>query len=708
MTASVLPVKRQSSLFSSLRYLLGFNLSEKMKFALKTSLSIVIVYLVSFAQGWQSPSTAAITIALVASVDSLSDSLIKGALRVTGTIIGAAIGIWLIALYPQDRMLYLAAASIGVTLFFYLARVYRGDTTIFFLTGMTMLLVFQDNNAQDAFLYGINRTYMTLFGIVTYTFVGMLLWPINITQKADSNAAALSDIQLSLFKDAKDPLKRDNNITQLLQQEQALRTFTRHTFEMDMSRQQWLNIVESYRKINEALLLYINDLFSLNKTDISNYVEAYQQLKEETEELLVQIPHAWRSQQNIDVPAPFTLCYNKTTLKHLPLLTRARITSLARQLGKLHETLRELALKLNGFNSMQVHLFTAQKKHISDPYFNWGDPEALKGSVVTFLLFWASVSAWIWFNPPLGFFLVIMATSFSFLTAFSPLKPSLLMLLYTVSFLFAIISYIFILPNLNGTWQLSLFLFVYSFIAFYFIDLKASLFFIIALSTLNIANEMYYAFDIFLLILLFFYLFLLLLMLFYYIPFSTKPEHLYLTMQKRFFRLFYKFLLSSRKKMFPLSRRKQIRLRDTLNSMQLWSSQIDSRYFSSMKKQEVAEFIQSCRYSSYLLTIYLSLTAQEKTNSLFQNFSLMDEKTTIPLLRSLNDNQPYQKKNYLEETWEKEIDIYLDTHKEYSTEAELTAFFEYISLQRSLFEHLQKTWKQMHILRTEQLKESRF
>ena len=173
--------------------------SEKMKFAIKTALSIVIVYLVSFWQGWQSPSTSAITIALIASVDSIGDSLIKGALRVTGTVIGAVFGLWLIALFPQERMLYLAAASVGVTFFFYLARTYRGDTTIFFLTGMTMLLVFQDNNAQDAFLYGINRTYMTLFGITVYTLVGILLWPVNIDQKANLAAAELSEIQNALF-----------------------------------------------------------------------------------------------------------------------------------------------------------------------------------------------------------------------------------------------------------------------------------------------------------------------------------------------------------------------------------------------------------------------------------------------------------------------------------------------------------------------------
>lgn len=151
------------------------RLSPKMKFAIKVSLSIVTVYLVAFWQGWSSASTSAITIALIASVESVGDSLTKGLLRVLGTAAGAVIGLWLIALFPQERMLYLLAASFGITFFFYLARVYRGDTTLFFLTGMTILLVFQDNNAQEAFLYGINRTYMTLFGIFVYTMINCRL-----------------------------------------------------------------------------------------------------------------------------------------------------------------------------------------------------------------------------------------------------------------------------------------------------------------------------------------------------------------------------------------------------------------------------------------------------------------------------------------------------------------------------------------------------
>jgi uncharacterized membrane protein YgaE (UPF0421/DUF939 family) len=675
-----------------------------MQFAVKTALSIVIVYLVSFWQGWQSPSTSAITIALIASVDSIGDSLIKGALRVIGTVAGAAFGLWLIALFPQERMLYLLAASVGVTFFFYLARIYRGDTTIFFLTGMTMLLVFQDNNAQDAFLYGVNRTYMTLLGITVYTLVGVLLWPVNIDQRANLAAAELSDIQKALFETANAQEKSVTHISQLIQKEQRLRGFTYHTMEMDLSRKQWLTIVETYRKIDEALLLYLNNLSELDKIDPAGYMESYGSLFAETERMLQQIPHAWKSQdKSIEIPDRFEVTYKHDLLSTLPVLTSVHVISTIQQLSKLHEKLRELAIEVESINSAKPTSFKLAKQ-IADPYFNWTDPEAIKGSIVTFLVFWASVTCWIIFNPPLGYYLVIMATSFSFLTAFTPLKPSLLMILYTVSFFFATLSYIFILPNLTEAWGLGLYLFIYGFVSFYFIDIKASIFFIIGLSTLNITNQMGYAFDIFLMILLFFYLFLLLLMLFYYIPFSTRPEHLYRVLHRRLFGSFSDYI--KRKK--NLSRRERMQLRGTLDKMQLWASQIDQNYFG-MDKQALQGFIKSCRRSTYLLVMYLSKYSEGKDNRLFQRFGDLSEAYFMQLLEALQKNREPESKEAFEKVFEAKLQYDLEQipTSQYE-EKDIIIFAEYISLQKSLWSAMYTALLQLNQLDINQLKESRF
>jgi uncharacterized membrane protein YccC len=193
-------VEQRSAGHSIVKALLSFKLSDKLKFAIKASLSLVLVYAISFSQGWDSTTTAATTIMLIAAIGSVGDSVMKGMLRVIGTVIGAVIGMVLIGLFPQDRMLYLALLSVLVTLSLYFARAYKGDMTVFMLTAITMMLMFKNGEVDDVFLYGVNKTFMTIFGISVYTLVGVLLWPVSLKDDSTDDAKALTEKQQALFK----------------------------------------------------------------------------------------------------------------------------------------------------------------------------------------------------------------------------------------------------------------------------------------------------------------------------------------------------------------------------------------------------------------------------------------------------------------------------------------------------------------------------
>jgi len=323
--------------------------------------------MVPMAFGWSQPSTAAMTVMLIASASGLNESISKGVIRTIGTIIGAIVGLTLIAIFPQERVLYLLSLSIILALIIYFYYAYRGDSSVFLLAAMVIMMIFL-HGPQNAFLYGVDRTYMTLFGIVVYTFVGIFLWP----QKKE--------------------------------------------------------------ELNEA-----------------------------------------ESIENFETP-----------------------------------------------------------EHKSS--FIFLDPDNFKATLQLLAVFWSSTLFWIYFNPPGGFLLVILATLLGLFTTFSPLKPTLLMTLLSFGFLFATAMYVFVLPNLVYAWQLALFIFIYTFIAFYFLPPKTTIFFLIGMFLLGIDNTMQYNFALFLNILLVFYLFLIILMLFHNFPFSTQPEHLYLKLKERFFK----------------------------------------------------------------------------------------------------------------------------------------------------------------------------
>ena len=381
-----------------------FPLTERTQFAVKVGVALTLSFLIPFSLGWGSASTAATTVIVIAAGKSFDESVVKGLLRIVGTLSGAAVGIALIAWLPQDRELYLALLSLFVALFLYLGYAYQGDKTIFMLSALTMMIVFKGGDTQDLFLYGVDRTLMTVLGVVIFMMVGVLLWP----PKGDKRSVTESGIP-------------------------------------------------------------------------------------------------------------------------------------------------------------------------EGPKFLFFDPDHLRGTLVSMLIFYTAVAAWILFNPPGGFFLVTLATAMSLYTAFSPVaKPHLLIFVYTLTFLFATVAYVAVLPHLHHAWELALFLFAYAFLMFRLFPVELAMFLAMGLLVMNIQNQMFYHFGIFLNTLLLFYGFMFLLLLFYYLPYSTRPEKMTVRLAERFGRLaervtgpagspWQRFWRDEAAKMLPL----------TATKLQMWAKQVD-------------------------------------------------------------------------------------------------------------------------------------
>lgn len=430
------------------------KLQTKLTSAINASLAVTLAYLLSIYFGMGDyASTAAITIMILATADDFRSSLTKGVLRVLGTLLGAVLGLGLIALFPQERMTYLFLLSVFVTFFLYLARAYRGDKTVFMLSALTMMLVFNGGDVNSAFLYGVNRTVMTVFGIVIYTSITIFLFPKTIKKPSAKNEKA-----------------------------------------------------------------------------------------------------------------PFV----------------------------------------------------------------WFDIEDIKGTFITFLVFWSGVYIWIVYNPPQGFYIVTLATSFSLYTTYTLVRPMLLIILFSLSFVFYIFSYVFILPNLYSSVEFALFLFIYSFIGFYFIKPKISIFFLSGLSIFLIKNEMNYNFQIFMIILLIFYMFLFLLLLYDYFPFNTKANSMFLALQKRYF-LFARSILKPN--YFTFYAKKF--LHSTLVKMQIYMGAIDFKHFNHVTKEELSEFLRECEKFTKELQEYIKSDTKVPSSKLLLQY---EELSSIKF-ESLKENK---------------------------------------------------------------------
>ena len=583
---------------------------DKLKFSIKASLSLALVVLLSFSLGWTQITPAIVTIIIIASMGSVGESLNKGVLRVIGTIIGASLGLLLIALFPQERELYLLILSLLATGILYLARAYRGDNSIFMLTAVTMMMMFNNGAVEESFMFGIEKTLMTLFGIVIYTLVDILLWNQQVTLKTNEPLIALTKQQKIFFDSA--PSDRTTQLWQkLFEKEEALRAFTREQsstlLEQNFTHAQWSQITAYTQKI-DALLLSLahneyNDTF-------------YQDAKLEILSLFDTIDHLCYETKEHTLPQRLLLESPNTT--NLSALQKASLVTLQYNLEQLHASLRELALILNGSITPKPALLESQ--------FIWGDREDIKGAFISFCIFWFATLCWILFNPPVGFLIVTLATSMSIITTFTSVKPSLLLIVFTLSFLFASFAYIGVLPNLSHGWELGLFIFFYGMIGFYLIPPKLSLFFLLGILTLGLANPISYNFAVFLGTLLVFYLFLSLLLLFYYIPFSTKPEKLFEVMRRRFFTLVAK---STKRSLYHLM--------PTVEKMQLWSDAIKSDTKSHHSRELFIQEAQRVAYSVMLFQNHLlTLTNSTLRDELFALYdSLGLEKKLDELLATI-------------------------------------------------------------------------
>ncbi|MEA3455753.1 MAG: FUSC family protein, partial [Campylobacterota bacterium] len=423
------------SILDLLSSLLSFDLSDRLKFAIKVSLAMALAYLIPFSQGWAQAQTAAITVMLIAVAGPVGESISKGLRRVAGTVIGATIGMLLIGFFPQDREWYLLFLSIFVTFFLYLTRAYRGDTTVFMLTSVTMMMVFKNGEIDDVFIYGIDRTFMTIFGIAIFTLIGIFIWPVKSKDDTLNIAERVLSIQSDLYQHRDDTEEKRKALYQKLQEEEKLletSVINSGTNELSLSMEQRNSIMQNAKQINELLmLLSYNDEVHF-ADEYSKYINNFDSANEEISELFSELQHSIKEGKEIDIPSAWKANYLVEEIKELSHLDRAVLAATMSDIEKIHKELRDFAEKFNAILSpYPTHFKLTNMPNPSS--FNWFDVEDMKGALVSFIIFWVTTVFWITVNPPAGFLIVTLATALSVLTTFSPLKPSLLIIIFTFS-----------------------------------------------------------------------------------------------------------------------------------------------------------------------------------------------------------------------------------------------------------------------------------
>lgn len=573
----------------------------KIRYAIKTALSLTLAYLIPMGMGWPQPQTAAITVMLIAASGPASESLQKGVLRVLGTIAGAVIGLTLIALFPQDRVAYLLAASIVVSLLAYLYNAYQGDSTLIMLTVVVTLMVFNGGDAEGAFLYGSDRAFITAFGVIVYTVVVSTLWPVRAVDNSRKLAASVATGYRRAFALLAHPVLEgpDNSKQQLatlLASEAAFQThFTSikgNAESVDAYLAEWNCVLYSYEQL-QSLLLPALAQQNRHGVDFSRYLENHTAVVEQVEAMLQQVEDCWLGVKPAHSFVVMGVDYRADSLQDAPHLTVAAVAARAELLDQIQTVLAELRKALDSM-LFDGGDFASRHQSAGKPSFIWLDWENAKTALRMFVTFWIATGVWIALNPPMGFSFVALCSVLVLLVSFTPVTPKLLFILLTMGFIFALPAYVFLLPQLTHWIELATFIFAYAFVGFYVFPGPVSIFFLLGLFALGIQNTMSYNVVVILLVMMNFYLLCAMLIITVYFPFSSKPEHLYTSLCHRFFRSSSRTLARASDYRRPLSSRSS-QGAALLGKLLCWGEKIDSTYFPANQAHKIARLNDACK-----------------------------------------------------------------------------------------------------------------
>lgn len=696
--------------------------NPRLRYAIKTALALVLAYLLPMALGWPQPQTAATTVMLIAATGMVSESLQKGILRVVGTLVGATIGLTLIALFPQDRLLYLGCVSVLVALCMYLYNAYQGDSTVFMLSAVVIMMVFNGGDAEGAFLYGVDRAFMTVFGVLVYTIVASTLWPV----KVDNNSRELA-LQAThqlrnrfaslLHADAPDEKNGEDPLSQLLSATDAFHTHLAQVRddaeEVKAYLAEWNTIAYCLEQIQAVLVPAIR-VQSLNTVEYRRFLNHYDEVLDHLSRQFNAIEEAWKGHAAITIKPHIELEYRLEHLAGASHRTAARVAARADAMTNLQGLLRQLAGAINSLQYDQGGFEPAAARQ-GPPRFLWLDVENIKTGIRAFTTFWIATAIWIEFNPPMGFMFVTLSTALIPLVSYTPVTPKLLIILFSIGFMFAVPAYVFLLPLLTHWLELALFIFLYAFIGFFVFQGPISIFFLLGLFTLGIQNDMAYNFNVIMLVVLMFYMVCAMQIISITFPFTSNRARLFHTLRARFFNNCAAIL--KRKNHRLISNDTRLNISDALiNKMQAWGPMIDHTYYKGVAPEAIEEFTQACDSLQGQLRVAKIRNQQASENRLIQRANRKSRDDFMSgLCRTMAQEDSAEAFQSLEDTSagtiniEKRLDEFLQSQDLAQFSAhELAQFYVHLNLHGMIYQSIVRCQQAHSALNWQSLTANRF
>jgi uncharacterized membrane protein YccC len=524
---------------------------EKAREPFKTALAIVISYGIALAMDWGNPYWAAFAVAFV-SLSTAGQSFNKAAMRMFGTLVGIVAALSLIALFPQQRWLFILAVSVYVGVCTYLMT---GPKKQYFwnVSGFVCVLLCMSAGPDpvNAFDTAVLRAQETGLGILVYSLVTSLLWPVSSRKDFFAVAGQLASGQRQFCQTGlkpgqdSDPGQAQALKGQLLQAQtqfqkllDAAESDTQEVWEM---RRYWRLYQEQTSKLTSVIGSSVQSLAELEASKTPHLATRLDSFLAELDNRFAGIGSMISGQAPGRQPEEIDMALDAAGLRALSQFQRAAVVVFhdrLKQLDQLTRTLFETTRNANGFGEAE-----AVPARTALPTLQWPDPDRMLAVIRVMLTLWLAFLAWIYVDSiPGGTSMVTMACVYGMIMASIPMvtlrtvfKPLM------AGVVFGSLMYMLVLPHLSGFLSLGTLLFVTTFSLCYFLsDPKQALAKTFALamfvSIASIDNQQVYSFMVVATNVLMFPVLFSMLAVTAYFPVNLRQEKSFLRLLNRFFR----------------------------------------------------------------------------------------------------------------------------------------------------------------------------
>jgi uncharacterized membrane protein YccC len=454
----------------------------KAKEPFKTALAMVISYGIALAMDWDNPFWAGFAVAFVSlssigqSFSSIGQSFNKGAMRMLGTFVGCAAALVLIGLFPQERWLFMVALSTYVGLCTYLMT---GPKYQYFwnVSGFVCILICMSGgpNPVNAFETAVLRAEETGLGILVYSLVAILLWPVSSRKNFFATTIELVTGQRQLCQATHSCFKEGSTEKFATLKGQVLQTHPRFqqlidaaesdTYEIREMRQHWQRFQKQATELTQTIDLCSQSIVEIQSAQIIAPMRNSQDdFFAEMDKRFAAIERMLNGQSPDHAPCKIELDQDLSGLSVLSHFERASVVvfrTRLQQLDQLSLSQFETISTINGF--AQDHS-TSTTRSVPNG-LHWPDPDRMLAVVRVMLTMWLAYLALIYIDSiPGGNTFVTMAGVFSMIMASTP-QLSLMMLFIPLaaSVLFGCLVYLLLLPHLTTFLGLGLLLFIVTF-----------------------------------------------------------------------------------------------------------------------------------------------------------------------------------------------------------------------------------------------------